>query len=587
MPGINGALSIAGWSLYNSQLSLEIASHNVANANTEGYSKQSLKIEPNVPIRMGPGEIGTGARAIEVLREHDDFISSQVNAKTSQYYYWKTQNDAMSEIDTIFNETGENGLNEMMSAFWSAWGDISDNPDGTAERESILATSNNLIQALHNMDYDLRENQRNLDDNVRGAIDQVNTIISEIADLNNQISTVEISGSVNANDLRDSRDGLINELSQYMDISYYEEESSGQVMVYIMGGTPLVLGTSTYSISTERNATTGFSDMMWQDISGREVNITNELEGGKLAGWVDTRDTMYSTYLDELNTLTDEITWQVNSLHADGTGLEAVNSMTGTVSMQATDHLGSDFYFSERYNDEASFDIVVFDSSGSVANTYTITPATDTVQSLITSINAAPELTASLTADGYFNIAADAGHTFAVKAHDGEETSHALAIMGVNTFFSWAEDTAHPVVDLTQTLGINDALEENSSLIAAGTLDENNEVAPGDNTVALSITGLRDRVIANLGGTGVDTTMDSYYSSLIAGVGVDVQNAESNAKYNDTLLTQYIQKQEAVTGVSLDEEMTDILKFQHLYQAAAKIISVCDEMMQTLLSAKL
>ncbi|HNY65654.1 MAG TPA: flagellar hook-associated protein FlgK [Deltaproteobacteria bacterium] len=587
MPGINGALSIASWTLYNSQLALEITSHNVANANTEGYSRQSLKIDPNIPINMGPGEIGTGARAVEVIRAHDEFINSQVNAKRSQYYYWKTQSDAMDEVETIFNETGDTGLNEMMSQFWSAWGDLSNNPDGTPEREALIAKSNNLIQTISNIDFDLRENQRNLDNNIRGSVGQVNAIIEQIADLNNQISSVEIKGSVNANDLRDRRDLLLEKLSEYMDISYYEEENSGQVMVYILGGTPLVLGTETYAIDDVYNTATGLTDLVWQDESGRTVNITNRLAGGKIAGWVNVRDNKIGSYLDSLNTLTDELVWQVNSLHADGTGLESVSSMTGSVVIAAaTDDLAADFYFSDRYNAGGQFDIVVYDSAGNVANTYAINPAGSTVQDLITAINAAPELTASITAAGYFNIQADPGYTFAVKPHAGGETSHSLAIMGVNTFFSWAENTVQPMLDITQTIGISDALEANSGLVAAGTIDENNRVAPGNNTVALSVSALRDRVIPNLGGTGVSTTLDSYYSSFIARVGVDVENAVMNETFNDTLLSQYLQKQEGVMGVNLDEEMANILKLQHLYQAAAKIISVCDEMMQSLLSTK-
>jgi flagellar hook-associated protein 1 FlgK len=158
--------------------------------------------------------------------------------------------------------------------------------------------------------------------------------------------------------------------------------------------------------------------------------------------------------------------------------------------------------------------------------------------------------------------------------------------MGVNTFFSWTEDTGEPPDDLTETLDVNSAIKADSELIAAGTLDNNNKVAPGSNDVALAIASLQDKVIPDLGGTGVDTTLDSYYSSFIACVGIDVQNAEMNEKFNDSLLNQYIQKKESITGVNLDEEMTEILKNQHLYQAAAKLISICDEMMQTLLSTK-
>jgi flagellar hook-associated protein 1 FlgK len=142
------------------------------------------------------------------------------------------------------------------------------------------------------------------------------------------------------------------------------------------------------------------------------------------------------------------------------------------------------------------------------------------------------------------------------------------------------------VFDITQTLGINAELMADSSRIAAGYLDGNGRVAPGMNNVALAVYSVQDQVISNLGGTGLDTTLDAYFSSFIAEVGVDVQNASLNKKYNETLLDQYIQRKESVTGVNLDEEMADILKYQHLYQAAAKLISVCDEMMQTLLSVK-
>jgi flagellar hook-associated protein 1 len=714
MSGLGGALSIAGWTLYNSQLALQVTSNNVANANTEGYSKQTLKLEPNFPLNIGPGSIGTGARATEVVRAHDDFINSQVNTKASQYYYWKAQNDAMSEIETIFNETGDTGLNAMLSKFWSAWGDLADNPDGTAEREALLAQTETLVQTVKNMDYDLRETQRNLDDNIRGSVDQVNTLVQQIADLNNQISGVEVKGSVNANDLRDRRDQLLKSLSEYMDISYYEEENSGQVMVYILGGTPLVLGKNTYSLDSQFSQATGFSSVVWQDESGRTVDITDKLEGGKIAGWVNVRDNGIDTYLDSLNTLTDELTWQVNSLHADGTGIEPVSSMTGTVDITSPDDdLGANFYFSDRYNSGGQFDIVVYDSSGNVQNTYNVNPTGNTVQDLMNAINGGAagtrEVTASLV-NNKFNISADSGYTFAVEPHDGGETSHALAIMGVNTFFSWkettnelnpvssmtgnvnissatkslatgfndsdqynaggrfdivvydasgdvsntysiepngntvqdlidaidatteldasitaggflniqakggfagytfavkphgGEETSHalailgvesweddrykPIDDLTQTVGVNAALKENSSLISTGVLDENHKVAPGDNTIALGISGLQDEVITNLGGGGVNTSMDSYYSSLVARVGVAVQSVDTNQTYNEKLMDQYIQKQEGVTGVNLDEEMTDILKFQQLYQAAAKIISVCDEMMQSLLSTK-
>ena len=595
MPGLSGALDIARWSLYSSQLAIEVVGHNIANANTPGYSRQSLQVQANIPITMGPGQIGTGVKATEVIRAYDTFINKQVDLKTSQYYYWQAQNTAMEEIETIFNESDEYGLNALMGEFWNAWGDLSNNPDGTAERESLIAKSGNMTQFINDIDYNLRQYQRYLDSSIQGYVNQMNTIISQIADLNAQITSIEVKGLINANDLRDKRDLLVEQLSEYVDINYYEEESSGQVMVYVLGGTPLVLGNSAYTLDCRQNATTGLTDIIWMDQSGRTVNITDKLEGGKLAGWVNVRDTKIDRYLGSLNSLVEELVWQVNSLHSEGVGAASVSSMTGTVQISAlTDDLGSDFLFSDRFVPGGQFEVVVYDDAGEVANTYIIDPAGTTIGDLITEINTEAaagggEITASLNAEGYFTIQASGNHTFAVRSSLGAESSNALAIMGVNTFFTWSEESGTPASDrddITQTLGVSADLLADSGRISTGYLDSNGKVAQGENGVALAVYSIQDKVITNLGGSGRNTTLDAYYSSLIAEVGVDVQNARTNEKYNAALLDQYIGRKESITGVNLDEESTELLKYQYLWQAAAKLISICDEMMQSLLSIK-
>ncbi|MBP6938819.1 MAG: flagellar hook-associated protein FlgK, partial [Deltaproteobacteria bacterium] len=125
MPGLGGALDIARWSMYSSQMAIEIFSHNVANANTEGYSRQSLRVEANYPITMGPGQIGTGVRAVEVVRNYNNFLNQQVSLKKSEYSYWNSQRTAMEEIESIFNESDGYGINALMGEFWNAWGDLS------------------------------------------------------------------------------------------------------------------------------------------------------------------------------------------------------------------------------------------------------------------------------------------------------------------------------------------------------------------------------------------------------------------------------------------------------------------------------
>jgi flagellar hook-associated protein 1 FlgK len=575
--------------MYSSQLAMEIVSHNVANANTEGYSRQSLRLEANYPITMGPGQMGTGVRAVEVQRSYDNFLNQQVALKKSEYEYWNAQNDAMSEIESIFNETDGYGLNSLMSEFWKAWGDLTDNPDGVPERQSLVNNTDNLLSMVKEIDYNLRSYQRHLDSSIQGSITQVNSLISQIADLNKSISNVEIKGMVNANDLRDQRDLLLEQLSQYMDINYYEEESTGQVQVYIMGGTPLVLGTNTYELKAERNSSTGYTDIVWQDKSGRKVDETHEFTSGKIAGWVKVRDDNIGKYLSGMNTLIGELVWQVNSLHSLGTGLTGTNIMTSTVGgIQGSTDLSKDFLYSGKY-ENGPFGITVYDSSGKVVNTYEIDPAGTTVGELVADINAESGAGGPITAritGGRFQIEAADGFTFAVTPSSTGTSGNALAVMGVNTFFSWDETVGTPCDDITGTVALNDAVKNDTTRISTGYPDENGQVAPGANEVAQAIFNLQDKVIPDMGGKGASTTMDAFYSSLVAQVGVDVQNAQNNQKFNDTLLQQYLSRKEEISGVNIDEEMTELLKIQHLYQASAKLIAIADEMMQSLISIK-
>ena len=117
-----------------------------------------------------------------------------------------------------------------------------------------------------------------------------------------------------------------------MDINYYEDEVSGQTQVFILGGTPLVLGKTAFQLSTAANTATGTTDVIWNDNTTppRQLNITDKLSGGKLAGWINVRDTKIDGYIGSMNTLFEEMIWQVNSLHSEASGLSPVASTTGT-----------------------------------------------------------------------------------------------------------------------------------------------------------------------------------------------------------------------------------------------------------------
>lgn len=585
MSGIYSSLDIGKQTLLASQIALNVVSNNIANANTEGYSKQNVTLKANMSIPSSAGQIGTGVTATEITRQYNLLFSQQANDAKSDYEYWSSQSTVLQEIETIFNESDETGLNNILSEFWSAWSDLSNNPDGAAERESLLAQSENLISTIKEMSANLKSYQDTLNTDIQNAVGEVNSILSQIADLNARITNVEAGGTTNANDLRDSRDELVNQLNQYMDVSYSEDNETGQYSVYVNGGTPLVLGNTSYSLSCERNAVTGNTDVIWKGVSGNTVNLTDDLEGGEIAGWINVRDNYISEYSDSLNTLAGEIIWQVNSLHSEGTGLSSVSSMTGTVTIDdadaaidGTDASGDYTYaFGDRFTDGGSFDIVVYDADGNATRS-TVTLANGaTVNDLIDQINAIDGMNASVNSDGYFELRADTDCTFAIASSSTGEPNNAMAILGVNTYFTYDLDDG----DFAETMEVNSVLKDDTDLIAAGTLDSDNQVAAGDNRIALAIYNLQDTEIEM---DGSSTTIDAYYAALVSQVGIDSENAQSNESYNSSLLNEYTTQLESVTGVNLDEEMVDLLKYQRSYQAAAKIITAADEMLQTLLS---
>jgi flagellar hook-associated protein 1 FlgK len=595
MSGITGALNIARGSLDTSQLAMEVISHNIANANTDGYSEQTLQVQANNPINTAPGQIGTGVTATQVTRQYNAFLNQQVIQKTSDDSYWNAQQSTMDDVDNIFNESSGDGINSMMSTFWNDWSNLATTPDDTSARQTLLSDSGNLISTLQEMDTNLTSLQENLDTTINSDVDDVNTLTKQIATLNSEITSVEVKGQTNANDLRDERDLDLQNLAKYLNISYYEDPNTGAENVYILGGTPLVEGNDSNTLTTQTDSTTGFLNVLWNGSSGNSIDITNKLTGGDIAGSANVRDTQISSYLDSLNTFTKELIWQVNALHSEGTGLQSVSQMTGTVQCSGpSDDLSSSstFLFGDQYNPGGTFDITVYDSSGNPTN-YTIDTAAygtangtsgTTVGDLIGAINSQTggNVTASLDADGHFQMTASTGDTFAVNPSPSGSSSNALAILGVNTFFSWDEKVGQPTTDIIQGAGVNQALTDNPDLISTGYLDSDNQVASGANDVANAISALQDTTISNMGGTGVNTTMDGYYNSLVAQVGIDDQNAQQNVTFNDSLLSEYTTQKQSVTGVNLDDEMTNLLQNQYQYQASSQLITIINDMMQYL-----
>ena len=460
MSDINGIMSMAAQALTTQQQAISVTSHNIANVNTPGYSRQKLVMTTNSAVNSVLGPMGNGVSADAIERIYDRFISAQINNESQALGRWDAQKNAVESLEMIFNETYGYGLNEAMSEYWNAWQALSNNPAGLTERQMLLTRGQILTSTFNKLDSDLSQSQKDLDISIRGTVTDVNRLSEQLIDLNQKIVSTE-TGTQNANDYRDKRELVLKELSELIDINAFED-TNGNVSVLIADGRPQVTGGSLWQLSTEPNAS-GLQDVVWIDNVGNPVNINNDISGGKLKGWIETRDVLIPDYRNRLDSLARTLTTEVNNLHQNGF---ALNQSAG---------------------------LVFFDGTGRAAD---------------------------------------------------------------------IEVNANIVANLDLIAAAADAL-----------------TVPGDNRNAIEITNLQHQLLMS----GNTATFNEYYSSLVRDVGNEVLKSESYYTHQSDMVAQLDNYRESVSGVSLDEEMINLIKFQNAYAAAAKMISTADEMIQTVL----
>ena len=465
MTTIPGLLSIGSKALIAQQKGINVTGNNIANVNTPGYSRQRLNMSSDVPVMTGNGLMGSGVRANKVERVYQRFLGVQINNETQSLGQWEAHKDTLERVELIFNESGGYGLNQVMSEFWNAWQDLTNNPSGSVERTVLVAKSEMLTATFSKNYEDLQKIQRDIDWNIEGAVEEINRLSENMVDLNQKIIQVESGGHM-ANDYRDQRDLVLKELSELIDIDSFEDGNGG-VTVSVGSGQALVEGTHTYKLSTQANAS-GHQDVTWLDSSGNTMIITNNISKGKLKGWLDARDVDIENSLNKLDTLAQNLMTEVNSLHATGYGLDGST--------------GNDFF------------------------------------------------TGTASAAG---------------------------------------------------IQVNALIANDINLIAAA--ESFNIVPgdkPGDNGNAIAIANLQESQTMN----GNTATFSAYYDSMVSDTGLAVQQATSYYDHQAQMVLQVENYRESISGVSIDEEAVNLIKYQNAYQAAAKLINTADEMMETVLA---
>lgn len=545
MSTLNSVFDIAKTALLTTQKAINVTSHNISNANTPGYTRQKPVLESMQPVNYGGLYFGTGVEMQDIERVYDNFQNIQLRGASSSLSRYETKGQHLAALESIINDFDGSGLSSRLDSFFNSFQDIATSPSSYGERAALLSNASVLADTFNNISTNIDQNISNINKGIEAKVKDINSLASQIADLNQQISTSETAG-VSSNDLRDKRDLLLESLSGYMDISIMEN-ASGQMDVYA-GGSFLVAGNKTASLSLEIN---NDNPDTYNIVSNGSV-INNRISGGSLKGDLD-GIAYYKETEGKVNLLGAALVKEVNIRHAEGYGLDGstgadffaplavytrgnTSNTGGAVvssgSVTALDQLTLDDY-EVRFSGAGAYNVVNLSTKevvtgGAYASGSAIT--FDGLSVTITSDSGAPA----------------AGDRFKVSV-----TENAARDMGVS---------------------VTDPDKVAASSTSAGT--------PGDNTNALALAALKD------GGTVSGTSFNQFYNSIVTGLGISAREAKVNHQAQGRFVEELRTARDSTSGVSIEEEAINLVKLQRAYEAAAKVMQTVDQMMETLLNLR-
>jgi flagellar hook-associated protein 1 len=536
MTGIlNNALS----GLQAFQAALVTTSNNISNANTPGYDREQVQLSANPSEYTGFGYLGQGVNVTGVTRQYDAFITGQLRSSNAAYGDANTYYQMASQVDNIIaNST--TGLAPTLQNFFSAVQGVANDPSSTAARQSMVSQAGIMTQNFNTMASDLSSFQSQVNSNVSNDLANITQYAQSIASLNTQIvaDIAKSSSSSQPNQLEDQRDQLLANISKLVDVSTVQQ-SDGSVNVFIGQGQPLVVGT--YASTLTAQASSDNPNQLNVLLNGQDV--TNQISGGDLSGNLRFQNQILDPTQQQMGLLAAGVAESVNNVNQAGYDLSGNQGQAifnlGTIPVTSTNNSSvvTATYSGNPANLSASDYQVTVTGPGP---SYTLTRLSDN-----TTINMPGGNDPGFTLN--FDGTEQVGDTFLVQP-----TYAAAASISVN---------------------ISDPSKIAAAQTAAG--------VPGDNSNALAMASLQTQKTLLSG----QASFSDAYGQLVAKVGTMTNSAQTAQTAQNTLLQQATQSQQAVSGVSLDQEATNLIQFQNAYQAASKVISTVNSMFSTLMNA--
>ncbi len=557
------SLNIGRAGLNTAQIQLDVVGHNIASSNKVGYSRQRATISTRGPLERAYGFLGRGPFISGVERLRDSFLDTSYRDQVASLGNAELQTTFYSRIEDLFREPGDNGFSAQLNVFFDSLNDFANNVENIPTRVATITEAEALAATLREHAADLEDLRTSANEDIRGLVPEINSIGERIAELNFSIKTLEAAGNT-ANDLRDDRDVLLDEMARIIEIQYRERED-GQVDVFL-GGEELVTGSAVRLLETVPDGL--FNPDRPDFLQVQFVASGNRVEvfDGELAGAFQQRDVILQDLVERNDTIAASLIEELNAIQSQGNGLENIAvalSSSNAVSdpAAALDSAGLPFAVND-----GSFDLVLYDGTDAIVETVTvpITAASTTLNDIAAAINASANATAAV-ANGVLTITPNAGNSFTFD----NDTANALPALGLNGLFTGST---------ARDIRVSDHLIDNAALLSSGS--SLNVLETGDNTIALEMASLRNQQVLS---NGTETINDFFESTLVR-LGTNSRASLDRRDVQIAVVGTLELRRQEVSGVNLDEEVTSLIEVQKAFDASARIITVTDRMLDTLIN---
>ncbi len=472
MPGSINLYNTGKSALFANRASLATTGHNIANVNTDGYSRQRVEQTAHPSQQIGATVYGTGVNIKNIKRINDEYITRQIGKESKFLGQYEEKNAALTQAEIIFNEIQNEGMNRLITKFFNEFRKLGNEPESQALRATVKEAASQLTGDFHRVSRSLREIQNNLNVRIDANVRQTNELVERIAHLNEKVKQQEIHGS-EAPDLRDKRDLAIRTLSEIIDVNVSTNER-GELTIGLAGVGPLVSGVLINKLFLESSPADpetgkpeGGTSVLLENSA--QPNITQRLVNGRLGGLIEARDKIIGQSANQVDELAFNFANKINEIHRQGF---SINGKTGV-----------DFFkpLSQQYA-------------------------------------------------------------------------------------------------ASEQISLGSMIEQDSNNIATAIAPD----SPGDNRLIQMLAKVQHQKIMGSG----QSTFDEHYNSTVASLATVTQKNKEVLEHQKHIVGQLDKFRESISGVSLDEETTNLVQFQHAFDASAKVIKVADEVLETILSLR-